>query len=265
MAISVRAETAAAPSPARRQLRLAPRPSAPAGRCARTIDVQFRALRDHRAAAQRRDAFRRARSLCEDLAEQLPQRAAVCDEPTLGEIDRAHELKLLDAELRATTGELAFLATRLCDRPRPATSGRCPDCRAQPCRCMVAGSDTLDLDEVVERLDDQLRDAEHGYRGAGRRVVDLAAILLAGVHGLSASAPSGASPAASSSPAAPSRCAHCGHPCDRHDDCGVFFCSAEHLLLARISGAATAALTHSSERGSSSTHHGSGAGAAAEA
>jgi hypothetical protein len=214
-------------------------PSAPppTGPCERTVAAQLRARSEHRTASQRRQAHRRARTLCEDLAELLPQQT---DARSQG-ADGAFDLKQLDAEVRASAGELAFWAGRLCDRPRRITGEPCPQCGMARCRCAITEDGSVDLELLVDLLDEQLGNAADGYRDAPARVLDLVGTLLSGVDAITMPA---SPPAAPEPPLDPElRCAHCGYVCDQLDDeSGLAYCSAEHRLLARIARSAATAL-----------------------
>lgn len=228
---------AAPPSPSGpRRLHLVPPSTPPTEPCARTVDIQLRSASEHRTMAQRRQAHRRARTLCEDLAELLPQ---LTEARSLGD-DGAYERKHLDAEVRATAGELAFWAARLCDRPRRITGEPCPQCLVTRCRCAIRDDGTVDLELLVELLDDHLGNAAHGYRDAPTRVLDLVGTLLASVDAATIPGP----PAPPGAPLDPEhRCAQCRSVCDRLDDeSGLGSCSAEHRLVARIARSAASPL-----------------------
>ena len=237
MAIPLPAGAPSPASPSPRRLRLVPASAPPTGACARIIDAQFRALSEHRTASQRRQAHRRARTLCEDLAELLPQQS---DARSQGS-DGAYDLKQLNAEVRASAGELAFWAGRLCDRPRRITGEPCPQCGMGRCRCAITEDGSVDLELLVDLLDEQLGNAADGYRDAPARVLDLVGTLLRGVDAITMSA---SPPAAPEPPPDPELwCAHCGSVCDQCDDeSGLAYCSAEHRLLARIARSAATAL-----------------------
>jgi hypothetical protein len=218
------------------RLRLVPPSVPPTGPCARTLDAQSRVLSEHRTATERRRAHRRARTLCEDLAELLPRQTDARSQGAEG----AYDLKQLNAEVRASAGELAFWATRLCDRPRRITSEPCPQCGLARCRCAIRDAGSVDLDLLVDLLDEQLGNAAHGYRDGPTRVLDLMGSLLAGIDAITMP---DQPPAPESPPVAELRCAHCGSACDQRDDeSGLAHCSAEHRLLTRIALSAATAL-----------------------
>ncbi len=236
MAIPVPAGTASAVPPAPRRLHLVSPSAPPTGPCARTLDAQSRALSEHRTTTGRRRAHRRARTLCEDLAELLPQQTDARSQGAEG----AYDCKQLNAEVRASAGELAFWATRLCDRPRRITGEPCPQCGLARCRCAIRDDGSVDLELLVELLDEQLGNAAHGYRDGPTRLLDLVRTLLSGVDAITM--PDSPPAAAEPLPDPELRCAHCGSVCDQRDELGLGHCSTEHLLLSRIARSAATSL-----------------------
>jgi hypothetical protein len=143
---------------------------------ARPFTVEAGAALDHPAVLRRRSACARAAALCEDLGEELDQLAAVVAPPR--QPSPPPQLKGLLADLLADAGELLFRAASLAGTV-PALTAAEPACEARD----VAGA-TVDLERLLARIDEQLRDAALGDLGAAARALPLAARFLAGIAAL---------------------------------------------------------------------------------
>jgi hypothetical protein len=130
---------------------------------------QDRIRRDHRAAEQRRLARLRARRRCEDLAELLGQMA----------------LRPRDPDQAADLLRRSLVAAREIEGLVTGARGA----RPLPCQPQQITPQTLNcLEQIVEELDDAIRDAplaaEAGDAEARRLAAELATTLAGGVEAL---------------------------------------------------------------------------------
>lgn len=171
----------------------APAHPTPSSGCrARSIAAPGHADLDQLAATLRqRSACARARTLCEDLAEQLGRLEEVLIPG--GPASAGHAVKPIWADLRADAGELAVWALRVARQAQPPAAGdACPQCGMPACACawMAAGAGGVsELGCLLDLVDEQLRDAALGHCGAGRRALALTSRLLAGIDAVAGTGP----------------------------------------------------------------------------
>jgi hypothetical protein len=130
------------------------------GPLSRTAGEQRRAHLEHATVTARREAFRTARTLTEDLAEHFGQLAE-------GAADASEALQLQESARTAVRTIVRVLAGGAPVPPVRRTSG-----------------DPEVLDEWVVLLDELLTDAQVGYDGAHGRALVLAASIAVGVDRL---------------------------------------------------------------------------------